>query len=336
MPGPRPSSRRDPTRLEYAVVRSSHRLAVLFALATVAGCGQAGDTLSDNYDATVQLTLTGTGAARLVTSTSVSSDASPDVIGQMTCTLAEGTCERSEDLDDDIRSPESIELRVIAEPDSGTAFLGWSGDCIDAGLEEALIIIREERTFTCSAAFRSKSSVVRIQDDFSSDMSAWAVMPFGTFNGHTELFPTTQGNPGRFLLIQQSMGEWLYAFKADEGYEPTLLSTIDSIVYQEDRKIFFPAADVSTASVGAVFAISYVNDPTIYVARLPDDVNGQFQTREWQTRRAVFRTTDFTPQLDVSPFRGPMVFGLGRRDEWRTGTLIQYGTDNFSVTVYYH
>ena len=73
----------------------------------------------------------------------------------------------------------------------------------------------------------------------------------------------------------------------------------------------------------------------LHTAPLAGDVDGRFENRDWQTRRVVLRAADFTPQPDFSAAGAAMEFGFGRRDEWRTGTLIQYAVDNWKVSVHH-
>jgi hypothetical protein len=314
-----------------AALRVTRHVAAVLALGTVAGCGDDGESLDE---ATVRLTLTGTGAGTLVTALADGSPP-PDVVHTMSCTLAEGVCEASEDLDDDIAAPETIQLTVTAQPGVGSTLVGWSGDCTAAGTPEvATLTLDAERSYTCSAEFDGPpAGATHFEDRFDTFVDNWEAVEVGTFNGAALFWSNSQGNPGGNMGGEQSMGEWLYSIYKAAAYAPATAGAVDSIVYQEDRRIAFPAADVTTASVGAVVAIR--QGGIISTAPVPGDAAGEFQNRDWQTRRVVLRASDFTPQPDFSAAGAPMEFGLGRRDEWRTGTLIQYATDNWKVSVYH-
>jgi len=314
-----------------------HRTARLLApVLLLAACGEGGTSLvNDSFDATVRLTLAGTGSASVVIGLE-SGSPSPDVLHTMTCTLIEGSCERAEDLDDDVTAPDAVVLTVTAVPQLGTTLQGWSGDCTPTtDPQVARLVLGEERLFTCTATFDGPpANAERFQDHFPGDSLDWEMVPVGTFNGISRFWLASQCNPTGCMGVQHALGEWLYQLNTYASYAPGGTGAVDSIVYQEDRRIFFPAPDVTTASLGAVAVIR--QGGVISAATLPGDVNGQFQNRDWQTRRAVLRAADFSPLPDFGIGGAPMEFGFGRRDEWRTGTLIQYATDNWSVTVYHH
>jgi Divergent InlB B-repeat domain len=309
----------------------------LIALTSLGACGdgQGGLQLGDNFVATLDVSIEGTGSGRVAAQ---GLNPRPEYFGGFTCDTEAGSCEDQEDLDVD--GADSV--RLVAVPAAGSLLAGWSGDCtVSAAPDTAYIYMDTERRYNCTATFdldplaNACTNAVVIQDDFSSD-AGWTTSLTAN-NGNVTQAVAVQasgGIPGGYRRMQHiftgaSLMAVFHAYGA-VTYNPSTQGVIDHINYSEDQIVIDPP--FVGAAVGTGFTMTQGGIRYSIVMNPP---GAAFTNLAWQKSSRVDLTAADFPGIDFSAAGGPITFGYFRSNSNDGGGAITvtHGIDNFRVEV---